>query len=115
MSEHCTTGQVIRIHFIFKRIQFMNISLRFTDFLIKRRIITLVSYFCMLIFELFRCKKEQFRFELELLFFIYKSCLIFCLLDPDLDPHIFADPDPGSQNVADPMDPDPKHWRLTRP
>ena len=24
-----------------------------------------------------------------------------------VDPHIFADPDPGSQNLADP---DPKHW-----
>ena len=26
--------------------------------------------------------------------------------------HIFADPDPGSQNLADPTDPDPdpKHW-----
>ena len=27
-----------------------------------------------------------------------------------VDPHIFAEPDPGSQNLADPMDPDPKHW-----
>ena len=29
-----------------------------------------------------------------------------------MDPHIIADlnPDPGSQNLADPMDPDPKHW-----
>ena len=29
-----------------------------------------------------------------------------------VDPHIFADPDPGSQNLADPVDPvpDPKHW-----
>ena len=28
-----------------------------------------------------------------------------------LDPHIFADPDPepGSQNLADPTDPDPNH------
>ena len=26
-----------------------------------------------------------------------------------VDPHIFADPDPGSQNLADPTDPDPKH------
>ena len=25
------------------------------------------------------------------------------------DPHIFADPDPGSQNHADQTDPDPKH------
>ena len=23
----------------------------------------------------------------------------------------FADPDPGGQNVADPKDPDPKHWK----
>ena len=31
-----------------------------------------------------------------------------------MDPHIFADPDPGSQNLVDPMDPDPKHCiRLT--
>ena len=26
-----------------------------------------------------------------------------------VDSHIFADPDPGSQNLADPTDPDPKH------
>ena len=26
-----------------------------------------------------------------------------------VDPHIFADPDPGSQNLADPTDSDPKH------
>ena len=25
------------------------------------------------------------------------------------DPHIFVDPDPGSQILADPTDPDPKH------
>ena len=29
-----------------------------------------------------------------------------------MDLHIFADPypDPGSQHLADPTDPDPKHW-----
>ena len=27
-----------------------------------------------------------------------------------MDAHIFADPDPGSQNLADPTDSDPKHW-----
>jgi len=27
-----------------------------------------------------------------------------------VDPHIFADPDPGSQYLADPADPDSKHW-----
>ena len=26
-----------------------------------------------------------------------------------VDPHIFADPDSGSQNLGDPTDPDPKH------
>ena len=26
-----------------------------------------------------------------------------------MDPHIFADPDPGSQNLADPTNRDPKH------
>ena len=26
-----------------------------------------------------------------------------------VDPHFFADPDPESQNNADPADPDPKH------
>ena len=31
-----------------------------------------------------------------------------------MDPHIFADPGPGSQNLADPTDPGPKHslWSL---
>ena len=27
-----------------------------------------------------------------------------------MDPHIFADPDLGSQDVADTTDPDPNHW-----
>jgi len=27
-----------------------------------------------------------------------------------VDPHIFPDPDPGSQNLVDPTD--PKHWFL---
>jgi len=33
-----------------------------------------------------------------------------------VDPHIFADPDPVSQNLADPTDPDPdpKHCREER-
>ena len=26
-----------------------------------------------------------------------------------MDPHIFAYPDPGSQHLVDPTDPDPKH------
>ena len=48
-----------------------------------------------------------------------KGCLQFLvdilpLGSGSVDPHIFADPDPGSQNLADPTDPDPdpdpKHW-----
>ena len=35
--------------------------------------------------------------------------LILTLGSGSLDPHIFANPDSGSQNVADPTDPDPKH------
>ena len=36
--------------------------------------------------------------------------MIFCPLDPDARICIFfADPDPESQNVADPTNPDPKH------
>ena len=33
-----------------------------------------------------------------------------------MDPHIFTDPDPESQNLADPTDPDPdpKHWTIYR-
>ena len=37
---------------------------------------------------------------------------IFPLGSGSVDPHIFPDPDPGSQNLADPTDPDPgpKQW-----
>ena len=37
---------------------------------------------------------------------------ILSLGSGSVDPHIFADPDPGSQNHADPTDPDPEHWTL---
>ena len=30
-------------------------------------------------------------------------------MDPDTDIFVDLDPDPGSQNLADPMDPDLKH------
>ena len=45
----------------------------------------------------------------------FRSKKVFCsfwLIFYPLDPHIFADPYPGSQNLADPTDPDPdpKHW-----
>ena len=37
---------------------------------------------------------------------------ILLLQSGSVDPDIFADPDPGSQNLADPTNPDPdtKHW-----
>ena len=34
---------------------------------------------------------------------------ILQLTSETMDPHIFADHDPGSQNLADPTDPDPKN------
>ena len=42
-----------------------------------------------------------------------KKVFLQCLVDilplgsGSVDPYIFADPDPGSKNLADP---DPKHW-----
>ena len=46
----------------------------------------------------FECKKELFFFNILLIFY-------------SVDPQIFAnpDPDPGSQNVADLTNQDPKH------
>ena len=52
----------------------------------------------------FRSKKVFLQFLVDIL----------PLGSGSVDPHIFADPDPdpGSQTLADPMDPDPdpKHW-----
>ena len=42
-------------------------------------------------------------------FFLHFLVNILPLGSGSVDPHIFADPDPGSQNLADPTDPDPKH------
>ena len=39
--------------------------------------------------------------------FLFSIWLIFY----PLDPHIVADPDPGSLNLADPTNPDPKHFQ----
>ena len=43
------------------------------------------------------------------LFFLQFLVDILPLGSGSVDPHIF--PDPGSQNLADPTDPDPKHCR----
>ena len=45
-------------------------------------------------------------------FFLQFLVDILPLGSGSVDPHIFADPDPGSQNLADPTDPDPKHWYI---
>ena len=55
-------------------------------------------------------KSSDFGFRSKKGFF----CSFWLIFYPALgsgsvDPHIFADPDPGSQNLADPTDPDPKH------
>ena len=47
----------------------------------------------------FRSKKVFFQFLVDVL----------PLGSGSADPHIFVDPDPGSQILADPTDPDPKH------
>ena len=39
---------------------------------------------------------------------------ILSLVSGSVDLHIFADPDPGSQNIVDTTDsdPEPKHWNI---
>ena len=50
---------------------------------------------------------------LRVTFFVLQFLVDILPLGPGSgDPHIFADPDPGSQNLADPTDPDPKHWLI---
>ena len=47
--------------------------------------------------------------KVQILVFFSSFRLIFYPLGSgSVDPHIFADPDPGSQNLADPPDPYPK-------
>ena len=42
-------------------------------------------------------------------FFAYFYAKTWFLGSGYVDPESFVDPDPESQNLADPMDPDPKH------
>ena len=58
-------------------------------------------------FIISRLLKVQIWFLGEKKFFFH--FLVNILPLGSVDPHIFADPDPGSQNLADPTDPDPKH------
>ena len=52
-------------------------------------------------------------------FFLQFLVNILPLGSGSVDPHIFADPDPGSQNLADSTDPDtdpdPKHYNIGSP
>ena len=66
---------------------------------------------------------DQVYFQKKILNFLTKQIFKFCFIffayfytssdlgfeSKSVDPHIFADPDPGSQNLADPTDPNPKH------
>ena len=46
-------------------------------------------------------------FESKIFFAVF-GCFL-PLGSGSVNSHIYADPDPGSQNLADPTDPDPKH------
>ena len=54
-------------------------------------------------------KSSDFGFRYKKFFFLQFLVDILPLGSGSVDMHIFADPDPGSQNHADPPDPDPKH------
>ena len=72
-----------------------------------------VLFFCSLIFILNHLGNFSDMGFRGLKVFFGSFRLIFYPLDSD--PQIFADPDPGSQNLVDPTDQylDPKHWYNT--
>ena len=124
------TLSVLRIHLIFMliririhtgkkciRIQVMNISLRFTDFFLTAE---LSKYFPLFSHNFMLNLDEPFRdqeiFIVKLFLTVQNwvlsvfSTVFGWYLTPwigSVDPHIFADPDTGNQNLADPTD--PKH------
>ena len=77
-------------------IQVLNISSRFTDFL---------KYVHVHHSEIWRFLLNYD--QLKIIFCLWRAALLVLvdIFPLESDP----DPDPGSQNVADPMDPDPKH------
>ena len=108
---------VFRIHLFYMwiRIQVSKIFLFFNFFLTKQNF--------QIIFACLNCMNhsETRKFLKPLLFnssdlvlskFVVVAFLVHILplRCGSVDPHILADPDPGSQNLADPTDPDPKHW-----
>ena len=101
---------VLRIHLILMRIRIKVISIKLTEFFLTRQNFQI---FCP-IFSLILMLKLNETFRNQEIFiisivqiwglrvnFFCSFLLIFC----PLDPHIFADPDPRSQNLAG-----PKHW-----
>ena len=60
--------------------------------------------------ELF--KNDDFKFRFEFRIFVQFLVDILPLGSVSVDPPIFAGPNPESQNLADPTDPDPKHCFL---
>ena len=59
-------------------------------------------------------KVQIWCFGVKKIFFLQFLVDILPLGSISVDPHIFAypDPDPGSQNLADPTDPDPKNCKI---
>ena len=124
---------VLRIHLILMRIRIRTgkkwirvISLRFYEFLAKNNL----QIFCFIFSLIFILKlNEPFRneeiciislsFKSSDLGFRSKDFFLQFLVDflplgsGSVDPHIFADVDPGNQNLVDPTDPDPKHWKIS--
>ena len=90
------------------------ISLNLLIFFNKAEFSNFLSYFFSLIFKL--KLDEPFRNQEIFIISLFSYWGFEFLVDilplgsGYVDPHIFADPDPGSQNLADPTDPDPKHW-----
>ena len=67
-----------------------------------------LNYFPCFLWLIFRLKLDESFMDKG----IFYNCSIFNssnLVFESEDPHIFEDPDPRSQNVADPTVPDPKY------
>ena len=94
-------------------IQVMIISLRLTDFFELQIICLLFSLiFMQKLDKPFRDQEIFISLFEKLIFWFWEYFFTvfgwyFSLGSGSVDPHIFATPDPGSQNLADP---DPKHW-----
>ena len=131
---HLPLSAVLRIHLTSMRIRILDPHWKkngsgspghfFTDLLIffNKKIIFFYSHILILkLDEPFR-NEEIFIISLfskvQILvlgvnkFFLQFLVDILPLRFGSVDPHIFADPDPESQNLTDPTDPDPKHCCL---